>query len=74
MPDREPCLFKVCVFPRPGKRGAPIQYAYTRYFNPAWEGACLHHVMATRGALAKIAAIHAHKAGEGCRPNGMVKP
>ena len=70
---RNPVLHEVCVFPHP-EYSTRKPRAYTRYYNPAWEGACIHHVLATSGALAKIAAIHAHKAGEDCKPNGKARP
>ena len=72
---REPVLHEVCVFPREPRKDGGLRFtAYTLYFNPAWEGACVHEVVATSGALAKIAAIHAHKTGEGCNPNGKARP
>lgn len=40
--------------------------AYTRYYNPTWEGCCLHHVVAVTGTAAKRRAIEDCKAGTGC--------
>jgi hypothetical protein len=55
-------VFKVVVFTT--DRGAtrnPLVTAYTRWFNPSWEGCCLHHVEAATGAEAKRKAIGEHK-------------
>lgn len=70
---REPVLYEVCVFPRP-EYSTRKPMAYTRYYNPAWKGACIHRVLASTGSLAKIAAIHEHQSGTGCHPNGQARP
>ena len=66
-------LHVVAVFQHergPGRK--PLVTAYTRDFNPAWEGCCLHRVDAENGTRAKALAIAEHKTGLGCR--GSVFP
>jgi hypothetical protein len=49
----------VGVFP-PDERERSYR-AYTRWYNPQWEGCCEHTVDAVNGSEAKRAAIQEHK-------------
>ena len=53
---------RVAVFThdRPGRK--PMITAYTYWYNPSWEGCCLHEVTAENGTQAKRMAIADHKA------------
>jgi hypothetical protein len=54
-------LFQVGVFTefRDGRK--PLISAYTTWFNPEWEGCCVHGIRANSGAEAKKMAIEDHK-------------
>jgi hypothetical protein len=64
-----PKVFVVAVFENPPRREGlkPRYMAYTRYFNTAWEGCCIHRVNAESGAAAKHEAIMCHKMKRGCQ-------
>ena len=51
--------FKVGVFEE--QRSIAIR-AYTMWFNPKWDGCCLHRVQAENGTAAKKLAIAEHRA------------
>lgn len=58
-------LIKVGVFTHYSankKRRLPRVHAYTIWFNPSWEGCCMHEVDACNGTEAKKIAIADHKA------------
>jgi hypothetical protein len=55
-----PQEFTVGVFEHPRKRSVMLM-AYTRYFNPSWEGCCVHKVLADNGDQAKAIAIGSHR-------------
>ena len=60
-------VYTVAVFQHDrGVGRAPIISAYTRWFNPTWEGCCLHRVGAENGTAAKKIAIAHHRDGFGC--------
>lgn len=62
-PERDESVrrkFKVGVFPHQGK--TKVRYmAYTRDYNPQWQGCCEHEVEAMDGEQAKKLAILAHR-------------
>jgi len=52
--------FRVAVFEHPKKRSVMLM-AYTRDYNPAWPGCCLHEVPAPNGDEAKRVAMAEHR-------------
>lgn len=61
-------LFVVAVFQHergPGRK--PLVTAYTRDYNPSWDGCCMHLVRAENGTQAKREAIALHKMRQDCR-------
>lgn len=53
-------LFKVGVFEHPRKKSIQLA-AYTRYYNPSWEGCCEHEIVASSGSDAKRIAMQDHR-------------
>ncbi len=53
-----PRTFDVGVFDTDGKK---IR-SYTTWFNPTWEGCCLHRVMADNVKQARAIAVSGHRA------------
>ena len=63
--------FRVGVFEHPRRRGITLM-AYTMYFNPDWDGCCLHSVSAVNGAAAKKLATAEHR--ERCMASEVASP
>lgn len=53
--------WKVGVFEHERSSGRVFLMAYVRDYNPAWEGCCVHRVIADVGAQAKDDAKAAHR-------------
>lgn len=52
--------FRVGVFEHPAPQSSQLM-AYTRWYNPGWDGCCEHRVMATNGTEAKKIATKEHR-------------
>lgn len=53
--------YAVGVFEHERSSGRIFLMAYTRYYNPAWAGCCVHRVLAATGASAKDSAKAQHR-------------
>lgn len=49
----------MAVFEHQGKRKMKFT-AYTVWYNPSWEGCCMHNINEISGKIAKAAAIEEH--------------
>ena len=53
--------YVVGVFEHERRSGRIFLMAYLRYYNPEWEGCCVHRVISEGGAMAKEVAKSAHR-------------